>query len=294
MFDFLGLPIELRNDIYEQLLVHDNRLPIGKDGTYHDKKDKVASTYFTLGLLLTCKQIHEEASSVLFAHNLFVFCWAWQIPRNFLNIVGRKNASSLRHIIIAYPIFKFPTLDHLKLRQIFPASNNLELHDIIPAFERLKLHDIIIEKSGFRMLERIQQDCTGLVTLETHIDHDMDYEIDGIGILDIADNLKVAAGVLAMVNTSFKAISSLQNMIIEVEEYTSFDSRNKKQEHNQEWTLRARKSVENDYDHCDHGVDGVSIMMVSIMTTTSITIVISGKGRLTALMTSSMYFINLF
>jgi len=93
--NFLSLPGELRNWIYELLLLHQE--PI-------DPFDYTRRYKLTPGLLRTSKTVHREASSLLYAQNRFDF--SILIPKevaSFLEQIGRINANSIRHIIFNFP-----------------------------------------------------------------------------------------------------------------------------------------------------------------------------------------------
>ncbi|USW58918.1 hypothetical protein Slin15195_G122370 [Septoria linicola] len=104
--NFLSLPAELKNTIYELTLRHHRSIFIGKRGQTTAKKkrldrarpeltcgrdsDSLHKTkihmHITVALLLANKQIHEEATSILYGGNSFFFSdhpllhtWAQQI-----------------------------------------------------------------------------------------------------------------------------------------------------------------------------------------------------------------------
>ncbi|CAK1361695.1 hypothetical protein CB0940_02962 [Cercospora beticola] len=60
----LSLPSELRNAIYELLLIHDIRYPLHQRRRPHDR--------FCANILRTCKQVHAEAAPILYGENTFL------------------------------------------------------------------------------------------------------------------------------------------------------------------------------------------------------------------------------
>jgi len=177
--NFLSLPGELRNGIYELLLLHQEPIvPLDYNRRYK------LTPKLTPGLLRTSKTVHREASSLLYAQNRFDF--SVLIPEevaSFLEQIGRINANSIRHIIVNFPTF---CLDR---------------------------HDVALEDNNVLLiLTKIQSDCAKLSTLTTspHITKTMEHELDKL------DNPKLVAEALLLVDTRFRAISSLQEIIVEV------------------------------------------------------------------------------
>ncbi|KAI9642000.1 hypothetical protein NHQ30_009871 [Ciborinia camelliae] len=208
--NFLSLPSELRNNIYEQLLVVESPFSLSAFGTFQ-RREKV-----TLGLLRANKTIYGEASFVLYARNRFDLSWCdTEYIESFLARIGRINASCITYICI-----NFPEFDHLDL------------------------HDITLEEDSSRMLARLQSDCTGLNTLQTSLNTTYEMEVR----LDRLDNLNIVVEALALVDAHFRGISSLQNIIVEVyEEGPSDFIRN--EEIKNRWTVNTTEGVEvSDFD----------------------------------------------
>ncbi|QSZ36731.1 hypothetical protein DSL72_006614 [Monilinia vaccinii-corymbosi] len=141
--NFLSLPSELRNNIYEQLLVLQEPISITMFWEFQPQE-------LTPGLLRANKTIHGEASFVLYAYNRFdlTFC----NPVSFLEQIGRNNASFLLYISVGFP-----------------------------QFEHLNLQDITLEEDSSRTLAKIQSHCTGLKTLQTSLDstNEMEHQLAG-------------------------------------------------------------------------------------------------------------------
>lgn len=101
---FLGLPSELRNQVYELLFVNDD------DFHFHDP----IGFHLPVVFLRTCHQVHEEARTVLYGANYFMFerrteaHGSWFSPNwsevgykavlEFLQMIGPVNTGLLRRI----------------------------------------------------------------------------------------------------------------------------------------------------------------------------------------------------
>lgn len=206
--NFLSLPSELRNKIYQLVLVQQE--PIVPHFDYYQRHT------LTPELLRTNKTVHREASSLLYAQNRFDFTmFTSEHVASFLEQIGRNNANYIRHIHVDFPNF---------------------LH--------LDPHDVTLEDDSDRILAKIQSDCTTLSTLTTSLDSTNDMELR----LDALDNYNIVAKALAVVDTRFKAILSLQEIIVEVyEDGPSGHIRREMKSHG--WTISAIEYVEESDSH---------------------------------------------
>jgi hypothetical protein len=143
----------------------------------------------------------------------------------FLQKIGSNNSSYIRHIVIDFP--KFLYLD--------PGDVNLEEGSVsIPA--------------------NIQSGCANLSTLTTSL-----YSTNAMELrIDDLDHHKVAAEALNLVNTHFRAISPLQEIILEVyEDGPSDHIRRMMKSHG--WKISTTEYVEeedrgfSDFDYDDYG-----------------------------------------
>lgn len=102
--NFLSLPSELRNNVYEQVLVL--REPIACPTQQGLERLQLQLGSLTLGLLRTNKAVRREASSILYAQNRFDFtvCTSEDVT-SFLEQIGPNNASYIRHICVDFPKF---------------------------------------------------------------------------------------------------------------------------------------------------------------------------------------------
>ncbi|KAH8698224.1 hypothetical protein GQ44DRAFT_779141 [Phaeosphaeriaceae sp. PMI808] len=176
--NFFSLPSELRNTVYEFLLLQ--KEPIDPWGNHNRPQE------LTLGLFRASKTVYRESSSLFYAQNRFDFtrCFFENIA-SFLEQIGHENAQHIRHIYLDFP--NFLCLD--------PDEVTLEGNDV-------------------RILAKIQNDCTNLSTLTTSLYSTNAMELR----LNALDNFKVADQALKLVNDRFKAISSLREIIVEVYE----------------------------------------------------------------------------
>jgi hypothetical protein len=226
--NFLSLPSEIRNDIYEQLLVLQEPIKV-----WFGQSQLQA---LTPGLLRANKTVHLEASSVLYAQNRFDFalCDSEDVT-SFLEQIGRNNASYILHICVDFPKFHY-----------------------------LDLHDVTLEDDSVCILAKIQGDCTRLCTLTTSLRSTNAMELK----LDALDHPKIVAEALALVDARFRAISSLQEIIVEVYEDGPSDCIRREMK-NHGWTISATEYVEvcafdrsfsdiedDDYGYYDDGSGG--------------------------------------
>jgi len=223
--NFLNLPSELRNRVYELCLLHQE--PIHPWMDYNHRQE------LTPGLLRANKTVHREASSLLYAQNRFDFATATpEDVASFLKTIGDNNAACIRHICIDFP----------SLRDLEPGN-------------------VTLEEGSDGILANIQSSCANLRTLTTSLSstHAMELRLDAL------DNPKIVIEALMLVNTRFRAILSLQDIIIEVyEDGPSGYMRRKMENHG--WTVRITEYVEewgsdrsfgdfeDDWDH-DYGYD---------------------------------------
>ncbi|PPJ50346.1 hypothetical protein CBER1_05914 [Cercospora berteroae] len=116
-FDFLGLPAELRNTIYDLLLtfgrVHPSKQPPSTTVKKSKKCNDVRSPESALSLLAVNKQIRDEAVGIYYA-NPFLFYWASQFHA-FAVDLGQLRRSVTRDITIQYDNVKRGGMDSAEL-----------------------------------------------------------------------------------------------------------------------------------------------------------------------------------
>lgn len=172
-------------------------------------------------VLCTNTTILHEARSLLYSHNRFdLTTWNPQLILQFLDNVGYINAGHLRCIRIDFP----------RLR---------DLED-----------SVSLEEDSLCILEKIQTHCTNLRTLMITPDSTNAREHQ----LDSFDSPKICAKALALVDARFRAISSLEEIIVEVyEEGPSREIRRKMESHG--WTISVVEPVEEAEWNCDRSWD---------------------------------------
>ena len=99
---FLGLPGEVRNNIYESCLCHDK--PVVPYFNYSQDEE------LAIGLLRTNKTVHAEASAIFYSQNRFDFTFTRPWAKSeavalFLNKLGRSNADNIQRIHVSFPRF---------------------------------------------------------------------------------------------------------------------------------------------------------------------------------------------
>lgn len=233
---FYSLPSEIRNKIFEELLVLSQ--PITLDMCTDDSHDLYAvspapnlntsaSLSFCRTLLLVSKRMHSEASFLLYSRNRFRLKDSVStigdeaqsaILASFFDRIGRQKASFLHHICIAFP-----------------------------AFDNYRVVNVTLQEDSKRTLELIRVNFVNIATIETSLEttHAMQVAIDTL------DSPRAAAEMLALVDARFKAISSLKEVIVNVYDEPPSDYL-RKMIHDYGWTIKVTKlEVE------ESGVDGL-------------------------------------
>lgn len=218
--NFFSLPRELRDRIYELVLLHQELIDPWVD---YDRRQKLTPKFLHVN-----RTIHREASSLFYAQNRFNFSMGTpEDVASFLGQIGRNNADYIRHICVGFP--EFLCLD--------------------PG-------DVTLEDNSVGILANIRSGCANLSTLTTPL-----YSTNAMELrLDALDNPKVVTEALKLVNTHFRAISSLQEIIVGVyEDGPSDHIRRKMASHG--WIISIIEYVEEeDFDRCfsdfdDYGDD---------------------------------------
>lgn len=209
--NFLSLPSELRNNIYEQILVLQEPIPCQYSSIWCSGLQSL-----TPSLLRANKTIHIEASTIFYGNNHFDFSMCtWRDMSSFFEQIGRHNASYILHICIKFP-----------------------------KFYDLQLHDVHLETESVITLVKIYYYCTGLVTLTTSLDSTNDMEVE----LDALDYPKIVEKALALVDALLRSILPLRKIIVQVyEDGPSGHIRRRMEDHG--WTINTTKYVESELDY---------------------------------------------
>jgi len=201
--NLLSLPGELRNAIFKQLLT--DREPVNP--WHHSYPPRP----LTPELLRVNKAIHHEASSLLYSQNCFdlTTCDSERLV-SFLNPIGRNNASRIQHIYIDFPYIR-----------------------------NLGTDNITFEEDCVRILAKIQSDCSNLRTITTSPGSTNTMALE----LDVLDNPPIVVKALALVDSHFRAMTSLQEIIVEVyEDCPSAALRREFESHG--WTTKVTEQTE--------------------------------------------------
>lgn len=183
--NFLDLPIEVRNRIYEIVLVILHPLYLFQEPGSPVETFAPDRPLQWLALLHTNRQIYVEASAVLYAINHFHFVDITQrqvgVLRSFLDCIGYVNAASLSHLCINFPIAE----------SIDDQPGKVRLRD--DSLESLKL---------------LQDKCTNLSTLETVVHY------KNSSFFTRTDEFLREA--FSQIDAQLKAIPSLKRIIIRI------------------------------------------------------------------------------
>lgn len=135
------------------------------------------------GLILTSKTINREASMVLYRNRFDFTNITLEGVTSFLEKIGR-NVDYIQHVCIDFPRFR-----------------------------DLEMGTVAIEDNDSYVLASIQSNCINLKTLTTFQGNMKSTKFNLIGL-----NPKIAPEALALVDSSFRAIASLQDIIVEVDD----------------------------------------------------------------------------
>jgi hypothetical protein len=191
LFDF---PTEIRLKIYEKLLVLSE--PIAFQ-TFQDPSwpGLYLSRRFGLcpAILRVNKRTYSEARSLLYSSNRFKFSDI-DLTQNsklntnsailayFLSQIETENASFLRHIYIDFPAERSGTA--------------------------------MLKENGTKILELIRDHCTGIAVLEISL---WSNDLFGLQFPDFGFEMSFPAETLALLDSRFKAILSLKEVVVAVQ-----------------------------------------------------------------------------
>jgi len=196
--NFLDLPAEIRLQIYEELLVRSEPIIFRMSGFPPSPPLYLYKGAYGLcpALLRASKSVYREASPLLYSRNRFDFsdsdliytmlklstnCKSLALT-SFFSQIGDKNTSFIRHLYIDFPTFR----DHR------PETTALEDNNI-------------------KTLELIRDKCTNIAILEMSL-----YDIWPFEYFKANGSLIVAEAALELLDTRFKAISSLKEVIVHI------------------------------------------------------------------------------
>ena len=209
---FFTLPIETRSDIYVRVLDVPRPLYFFQDPGCPIQAFAPGKPYRWLALLYVNRQISAKASAILYSRNHFVL-QDMETPagattttkrtshlESFLDCIGPVNAGLLSHLCINFPATEMIAGEGER------EGEQSDSRD----------HEIRLRQSSMHRLQLIQKRCTGLRTLETllyggHPSHSCALIQED----QLAKN-KFAREVLWDISARFRAITSLNRIIVRV------------------------------------------------------------------------------
>lgn len=220
---FLSLPAELRNEIYKYLLVR-------RDHINPFRGDQELG----LNFLCTNKTILREASPFLYENNLFDLAtpprglspikWQSKLVPQFLEGIGSMNASRIRSIRTDFP--RLCALDDLE--------------------------GIAIGCEDQHILETILSHCHDLKSFT--LAAQTLYAFEDSLKLDTLNNPAICERALELVATHFSAITSLQEIVVEVYvDMISLSTRDKMQSRG--WKLKVVNPMDPEGEACLYAYD---------------------------------------
>ena len=176
--NIFSFPSELRNRIYELLLLYEE--PIDPWVNFHQPQK------LTPGLFGANKIVNREATSLFYARNCFDFTGRTSEDITlFLKQIGHSNANYIQHICVDFPNFL-----------------------------NLDPDNVTLEDDSSCILTKIQNECVNLSTFKTSLSSTNAMELR----LNALDNPKIVSEALKLVDTRFRASSSLQEITVEAYE----------------------------------------------------------------------------
>ncbi|KFY59290.1 hypothetical protein V496_05717 [Pseudogymnoascus sp. VKM F-4515 (FW-2607)] len=184
----LRLPRSIRDDIFRRVLVVAHPLYL-----FQDTGSTVVETFGPeirgrwLALLYTNRQMHDEATAVLYGFNRFTMVDTTPrqvvLLQSFLICIGSANAGLLSHVSINFPVA-----------------------------ERVdgKPEEIRLREDGLRSLKLLQDKCTNLKTLEIFV-HNQSSE--GLNQKSY-NNAEFIQKALSQIHGQFKLIPSLSRVVV--------------------------------------------------------------------------------
>lgn len=138
---FFDLPAELRNPIYDLVLIRPRKLNIVNNGI----RGKVIlnSTRVLPTILRTCRRVYEEATPILYSEHQFS-CGSHPCTAKFLRMIG-PSVKFLKHIELN---------GGASVRLDLP--KDLQLLKDADALEKLVLHDVRIEGIRLRSIKGLR------------------------------------------------------------------------------------------------------------------------------------------
>ncbi|MCJ1439227.1 hypothetical protein MMC27_008618 [Xylographa pallens] len=195
--NFFSLPREIREKIYERVLIVAHPIYLFQEPGSRVEAFAPDKPFRWLSLLYTDRLIHKEATPVLYGMNNF--CLVDTTPQqigllqDFLKCIGFVNAGLLSHLCINFPVTE----------------------NVGGQTGKVKLRD-----DSLHSLKLLRDQCTNLTILETFVHRK---NSKGLVYAD-QDNSQFIQDGLSQINSQFKAISSLNKVIVRIHEGTPIPS----------------------------------------------------------------------
>lgn len=190
---FFTLPIEIRNDIYKDVLTVPHPLYLFQDSGGPVETFAPGKPYRWLALLYTNQQIRHEASAVLYGNNHFTLQEVETTRRrtslldSFFNCIGPANAGRLSRLCID-----------------FPSAEKVE---------GCQSGEIRLREGSLQDLRLLQNQCTKLRTLETLLYGENTRVLIG----EYQKNTRFVREVLLEINAQLRGIVSLNKVIVRID-----------------------------------------------------------------------------
>jgi len=165
--------------------------------------------HIAVKLFYVSKAVHREASSFFYSKNCFDLTRLEDVEASFLTAIGR-NADYIRHVCIDFPWFR--TLEPV----------NIALFDL-----------------SLSWVVKLQNSCPNLATITTSLSSSdyLEWKLDELGHPEVVDKA------LEMVDTHFRAISSLPKIIIQLWKKRAKEGIRRKME-SRGWRIKTTEYVE--------------------------------------------------
>lgn len=187
--NIFSLPREIRVQIYKQILIVDHPVFLFQDASSRVETFAPDRPVRWLSIMYTTRQLHRETSSILYGMNVFNLVDSTsnqtKLLQDFLNSIGRVNASTLSHLCINFP----------KIDCVQGDTGQFEL-----------------TKESLQSFMLLQDRLNSLKILETSI---YSKETLGLNGLDLNDGYAIAKA-LSLVEMQVKNIPRLSRFIVRV------------------------------------------------------------------------------
>ena len=186
---FFDLPPELRLQIYSELLVLPEPTVFVVDfGPWVPPPRRRKRYGLCPALLRINKKVYSEANAMLYSDNQFLF----------LDIITNTSSATDSTYLASF-------LDQIGSR----AAQFRHITIPCPTFEDLPSHRVRLDEADVENLKLVRDTCTNIKTIELYVSYTL--------ITHLCDYLPIAAEALHFLDTQFKNIPSLKEVVINFE-----------------------------------------------------------------------------